>query len=141
MSNSSVKPLPPLPPPAPSGCNDLIARITNAIIRQEGAPSTSTNPGNLRACPWLKGPWAEVNGFWLPVSRATGIAGLAQVVALHIAEGDSLEGFISGRPGYPGFAPEKDHNEPETYIRNVMQWAKIPNSTSPLQEFMSANLP
>lgn len=110
--------------------NDLIQRLVAAIIRQEGAPATSTNPGNLRGAPWLPKPWPMQNGFWLPVSRSTGVAGLAHVVALHVAEGDSLEKFISG------YAPSSDHNDTAAYIANVQKWASIPDTTTPLREFL-----
>ena len=96
--------------------NDLIQRIVAAIIRQEGEPADSVNPGNLRAAPWLH-PSSDqpyiVNGFWVPASRAEGVAGLAHVVALHIAEGDSLTTFISG------YAPPGDGNATAIYIENV----------------------
>ena len=110
--------------------NDLIQRIVAAIIRQEGAKPDSTNPGNLRGAPWLSGPKAFQNGFWLPVTRAQGVAGLAHVVALHIAEGDSLTTFIGK------YAPSADHNNTVAYIANVSKWAGIPDTISPLQEFL-----
>jgi len=143
---------------------DLIERIVSAIIRQEGAKTDSTNPGNLRDCPWFPiltkngKPWIppladpkpafvryypdtrDANGeteyvefrggFWIPRTRAEGVAGLAHVVALHIAQGDSLEKFIST------YAPSADHNNTSAYIAHVQEWASIPNSTSPLQEFL-----
>ena len=110
--------------------NDLIQRIVAAIIRQEGAKADSTNPGNLRGAQWLSGPKAFQNGFWLPVTRAQGVAGLAHVVALHIAQGDSLTTFISK------YAPSADHNNTAEYIANVSKWAGIPDTISPLQEFL-----
>jgi len=157
-------------------CNTLITRITNAIIRQEGALPTSTNPGNLRDCPWFPilmkdgKPWippladpkpefiryypdsedsaGEVEyvlftprGFWIPRTRAEGIAGIAHVVGLHVAEGDTLTGFIAGRPGYPGFAPKADGNDPVTYIRNVSLWAQIPDATRPMSNYITGSTP
>jgi len=73
---------------------DLIQRIVEAIIRQEGMPSNWTNPGNLRAAPWLSNPVIH-NGFWIPVSRSQGIAGIAHCVALRIAMGENLAQLIS----------------------------------------------
>jgi hypothetical protein len=109
--------------------NDLIQRIVNAIIRQEGMSPTYFNPGNLRGAPWLKNP-KIVNGFWIPVSRAQGIAGAAHVVALHIAEGNSLTQLIEI------WAPSSDGNNTGAYIANVLNWAKIPNATDPLYSFI-----
>ena len=74
--------------------NKLIQRIVNAQIRQEDEPPTALNPGNLRGAPWLTNPVIE-NGFWVPGSRAEGVAGLAHEVALHIAEGQSLTQYLT----------------------------------------------
>ena len=109
--------------------NDLITRLVNAIIRQEGMSPTYCNPGNLRAAPWLKNP-KIVNGFWIPVSRAQGIAGAAHVVALHIAEGNSLTQLIEI------WAPESDANDTPSYIADVKEWAKIPDENAPLYTFI-----
>ncbi len=116
--------------------NDLIQRIVNAMIRQEGMPSNYANPLNCRAAPWLSAPLIQ-NGFWKPVSRAVGIAGGAHVVALHISQGNSLTDFIAGHPGvYGGFAPGSDHNDPATYIKNVSEWAEVPDVLLPLWNFI-----
>lgn len=112
--------------------NDLIQRIVNAIIRQEGMPADFHNPGNLRGCPWLPKPWPMQNGFWLPVTRAQGVAGAAHVVALRIAEGENLTTLISA------WAPASDGNATAAYIANVKAWANIPNEFQPLQEFIEA---
>jgi hypothetical protein len=94
-------------------------------------PAVYNNPGNLRACPWLS-PIGQVivNGYWRPTSRAVGVAGAAHVVALHIAEGNSLEQLISI------WAPPSDHNNTEAYIANVKEWAGIPDATVPLWNFI-----
>jgi hypothetical protein len=110
--------------------NDLIQRLVNAIIRQEGMGADYHNPGNLRGCPWLPKPWPMQNGFWLPVSRAQGVAGAAHVVALHIAEGDNLTKLITI------WAPPTDGNNTARYIGNVKAWANIPDEFLPLQEFI-----
>lgn len=111
--------------------NNLIQLITNAMIREEGMGPTYTNPGNLRGAPWryLDFPTIAnggiINGFWKPASREMGIAGLAHVVALHVAQGNTIRDFIAGHPGvYAGFAPGADHNKPDEYIKNVIQWVK-----------------
>ena len=128
--------------------NDLITRIVNAVIRQEGEADTAHNPMNLRAAPWLppgQPIWLDggskrrelLGAFWYPSSRAEGVAGGAHVVSLHIAQGNSLTDFIAGHPGvYAGFAPGADHNDPATYIANVQQWAGIPDATAPLWNFI-----
>jgi hypothetical protein len=116
--------------------NDLIQRIVNAVIRQEGMTPDFPNPGNLRGAPWLTAPLI-IGGFWRPVSRAMGIAGLAHLVALHIAEGNTLADFIAGHPGiYAGFAPGGDHNDPVAYVANVKNWAEIPSENEPLWNFI-----
>lgn len=110
--------------------NDLIQRLVAAIIQQEGEPTDALNPGNLRAAPWLSAKQPTRNGFWLPASRAQGMAGLAHVVALHIAEGQSLTQFISG------YAPSSDNNNTAAYIANVKQWAAIPDENAPLMSYL-----
>lgn len=115
--------------------NDLIQRITNAIFRQEGMGPDHANPGNLRAAPWLKGTeygviTASASGFWVPTSRAQGIAGAAHVVALHIAEGNSLRQLISI------WAPASDGNNTEQYIANIKEWAGIPDANLPLWNYI-----
>ena len=110
---------------------DLIQRITLAIFRQEGHDQEFTNPGSLRAAPWLTNP-IIVNGFWEPYTRMQGVAGAAHVVALHIAEGQSLRQFITG------YAPPGDNNNTEAYIKNVSEWGAIPNVDVPLWTYMEA---
>jgi len=97
--------------------NDLIQRLVEAIFRQEGMGPTHSNPGNLRAAPWLAKP-TIVKGFWHPASRAEGVAGAAHVVALHIARGDSLAQLIEV------WAPPSENNTAQ-YITNVAKWAQI----------------
>ena len=110
--------------------NDLIQRITNAIFRQEGMPADYPNPGNLRQAPWSTR--AIVNGgFWKPTSRAEGVSGAAHVVALAIARGKSLEQLISQ------WAPPNE-NKTATYIKNVKEWAAIPDEKAPLWEYLAA---
>lgn len=129
--------------------NNLIERLVNAILRQEGESPASPNPGNLRAAPWLHGTEygkiiAMAGGFWVPTSRAQGVAGAAHVVALHVAQGDTLEQLIGGRKAdpehgvveYAGWAPEADHNKTAQYIANVALWAGIPNTKLPLWNFI-----
>ena len=116
--------------------NDLVQRIVNAMIRQEGMSADYANPMNLRGAPWLSAPLIQ-NGFWKPVSRAVGVAGGAHLVALHIAQGNSLTDFIAGHPGvYAGFAPGADNNNTVTYIADVKQWAGIPDETLPLWNYI-----
>ena len=109
--------------------NDLIQRLVNAIIRQEGMSSTYPNPGNLRTAPWLSNPKLK-NGFWEPASRNEGVAGVAHVVALHIAEGNTLCELIAN------FAPQKDGNDTTRYILNVKMWAEILDENLPLYNFI-----
>ena len=116
---------------------ELIQRITEAIFRQEGEPAIALNPGNLRGAPWLSHPLIDSHGFWVPVNRQAGIAGAAHLVALHVAQGNTLTDFIAGHPGvYGGFAPGADHNKPAVYIANVKEWANIPNENVPLWNFI-----
>jgi len=119
--------------------NDLIQRIVNAIFREEGAPPTAFNPGNIRpvyvknaagvlvpTIPWLHGTVRVLNGFWLPDSRAQGIAGAAHCVALRIAEGQTLAQTLSA------WAPPSDGNNTAAYIANVKQWTGIADENVPL---------
>jgi hypothetical protein len=107
---------------------NLIERIVAAIFRQEGMPADDPNPGNLRGAPWLKSP-VICNRFWVPASRAEGIAGAAHVVALHIAEGNSLYELILD------WAPPSQNNTTQ-YIANVKEWAAIPDDTVPLWNYL-----
>lgn len=109
--------------------NDLIQRIVAAHIRQEGTPPNNTNPGNIRNPPWRTNP-VMIRGFWQPATRAEGIAGLAHVVALHIAEGQTLTQYITG------YAPPSDGNDTAAYIQNVKEWAAIPDENQPLWNFL-----
>lgn len=109
--------------------NDLIQRIVNAQIRQEGAAPDSTNPLNLRGAPWLPNPLIAA-GFWKPATRAEGIAGGAHQIALNIARGYSLARHIST------FAPSSDGNDTAAYIANVKEWAAIPDENAPLWNFI-----
>ncbi len=88
------------------------------------------NPGNLRAAPWLSHA-TILNNFWLPSSRQQGIAGAAHVVALHIAEGNSLRQLISL------WAPPSDHNNTEAYIADVAKWAVIGDVNVPLYTYLT----
>ena len=108
---------------------DIIQRITEAIIRQEGMKPDSKNPGNLRGAPWFSKPTIE-NGFWVPPSREAGVAGIAHVVALRIAMGQSLTQLISS------WAPSSDGNDTNAYITNVQKWCEIPSVTEPLWNFV-----
>lgn len=104
---------------------ELIGKLTDAIGRQEGMGPLYANPGNLRAAPWLKN--VDTNkGFWVPKNRREGLAGLAHVIALHIAMGHSLRQFISS------YAPPSDHNDTEAYIRHVSAWTGIPDNANPM---------
>ena len=117
---------------------DLIQRVVAAIIRQEGEPEWAVNPGNLRGAPWLlTKPVIDDKNFWKPTTRAEGIAGLAHLFALHLAQGNTLRDFIAGHPGiYAGFAPGADHNDDAAYIAHVQEWAAIPNADQILYELL-----
>ena len=112
--------------------NDLIERIVNAIIRQEGMPPDCFNPGNLRAAPWRPHP-TITNGFWVPASREEGIAGAAHEVALRIARGESLLELISA------WAPASDNNKTAQYVENVQQWAQIQNKNVTLWNYLGVD--
>jgi hypothetical protein len=115
--------------------NDLIQRLVNAIFRQEGMPADFKNPGNLRGAPWLEKPnISAATNFWLPESRAEGVAGAAHVIALRIAEGESLRTLISA------WAPPSDGNATELYIQHVKEWASIPDENVPLWSFLETSV-
>lgn len=113
--------------------NNLIERITEAIFRQEGMKPDYPNPGNLRSAPWLHAP-KIVNNFWVPDSRAMGEAGAAHCVALRIAMGQSLRQLISA------WAPPVE-NATEAYIKNVAEWAAIPDIDVPLYTYLVDKIP
>jgi hypothetical protein len=125
---------------------DLIQRLAEAIFRQEGMGEEHTNPGNLRDCPWFPvrnagkmdryypgtSPLQFVQyeqGFWKPRSRPEGVAGAVHVIALRIAQGESLRQLISA------WAPPSE-NDTEAYISNVKNWARIPDDCVPLWSFL-----
>lgn len=108
---------------------DLITRLTLAIFRQEGEPPTALNPGNLRFAPWLLHPVIR-DGFWVPGSRAEGVAGAVHCVALRVAEGQSLRQLVTA------WAPPQDHNKTEKYIANVKEWAKVPDENVALYMYL-----
>ena len=134
--------------------NDLIQRIVNAIFRQEGMPADYVNPGNLRDCPWFPithmpiaymskppklgpvrsypdgTPVIVADGYWKPRTRAEGIAGAAHVVALHIAEGNTLAQLIAI------WAPPRGNNPTAAYTANVKEWAGIPDENQPLWNYL-----
>jgi len=125
----------------------LLDSLCSAIIREEGRPADDTNPGDLRDCPWFSFPsegaaallafrvypgGAKVaykrlaSGlFWSPRTRAEGIAGLCHVAALHVAELNDLKTFVYI------FAPPSENNS-ATYLKNVMEWTGIEDSSVPL---------
>jgi hypothetical protein len=126
----------------------LLDSLCSAIIREEGRPADDTNPGDLRDCPWfpafvIPATAARVGGrgypdgskvaykalssgkFWNPRTRAEGIAGLCHVAALHVAELNDLKTFVYI------FAPPSENNS-ATYLKNVMEWTGIEDSSVPL---------
>jgi len=107
---------------------NLIERISNAILRQEGMGASYKNPGNLRGAPWLARP-EITNGFWVPITRMQGVAGMAHVVALDIARGQSLRQLITA------WAPPSE-NDTAKYVANVQEWAEIPNVDAPLWTYL-----
>lgn len=112
---------------------NLIERISNAILRQEGESPTHPNPGNLRSAAWVVKP-KIVNSFWVPTSRAQGVAGVVHVVALRVARGESLRQLITA------WAPPYDGNNTELYIRNVSKWAGIVDVDTPLWNLLEIQL-
>lgn len=115
--------------PAPDSPTDLISRIASAIFRQEGMAADYPNPGNLRGAPWLSRVTLR-NGFWVPGSRAEGVAGAMHLIALRIAEGQTLTQLISA------WAPPSDGNQTQVYIEHVKEWAAIPDENTPLWNYL-----
>lgn len=108
---------------------DLISNIVAAIIRQEGRKSDETNPGNLRAAPWLTNVPMSGN-FWRPDSRAEGVAGIYHCIALMVAEHYTLSQVIYR------WAPPQDGNATMTYINNVKTWCGIADEHVPLFRYL-----
>jgi hypothetical protein len=129
----------------------LVDTIKAAIYRQEGMDPDATNPGNLRDCPWFPGqPPLVSNGqvvsrrkypdgtpvlyvitksgvFWRPPTRVMGDCGAGHVIALHIAECNSLATLIENV-----WAPASDGNASAIYLANVMAWCNINSANAPL---------
>jgi hypothetical protein len=108
----------------------LLDALAAAIMREEGMSADYTNPGNLRAAPWLKNPTLHA-GFWRPLSRAEGIAGIYHVAALHVAELQDLQAFIYI------WAPPSENNSAK-YLANVMSWTGITDASKPLYLLIQA---
>jgi hypothetical protein len=121
-------------------CDSIVA----AIVREEGRPPDDTNPGDLRDCPWFRRNPIHITGrlypdgtvvafkslgaegsFWNPRSRAEGLAGAFHVVALHVAELNSLAQLIAD------WAPPNE-NKTSAYLQNVMRWTGITDASVPL---------
>lgn len=143
--------------------SDLVERIVNAIVRQEGRPPDDVNPGDLRDPVWFPGHPPTISDgvvtshrtyydgskvgyrlqigtgepFWVPSSREAGIAGLTHIVSLHLAEGDSLSELIQGSGHYAGFAPSRDGNQTAEYIAHIVEWAGLPDATQPMWNFLT----
>ena len=126
-------------------CDSIVA----AIVREEGRPLTDTNPGDLRDCPWFPRNPVHVTGrlyldgtavafkslgtegqFWNPRSRAEGLAGAFHVVALHVAELNSLAQLIVD------WAPPNE-NRTLLYLQNVQKWTGITDASVPLASLIS----
>ena len=107
---------------------DLIQRLVESILRQEGMGPGAVNPGNLRCAPWKINPVIR-GGFWQPSCRAEGLAGVAHCVALRIAEGQSLAQLISA------WAPASENNT-AAYLKNVKSWAGIQSENQPLWDYL-----
>jgi hypothetical protein len=109
----------------------LLDALANAIIRQEGRSETDTNPGDLRAAPWLAAGLAHYKllagsgQFWNPLTRVEGIAGIYHVAMLHIAALNSLSQFVYI------WAPPSENNS-EAYLKNVQDWTGITDASVPL---------
>jgi len=107
-------------------CDSIVA----AIFREEGMPANYTNPGNLRACPWLPPGQPVSGGFWHPSTRTIGEAGAFHVVALHVAELNSLAQLIVD------WAPPNE-NRTLLYLQNVQKWTGITDASVPLASLIS----
>ena len=69
--------------------------------------------------------------FWNPRTRAEGLAGLYHVAALHVAELNGLKTFAWI------FAPPSQNNS-AAYLKNVMEWTGIEDSSVPLYALVAA---
>lgn len=119
-----------------SSYGQLLDALAAAIIRQEGRGPLDTNPGDLRAAPWLAAGlqhFKQLHGsgtFWNPVSRAQGVAGIYHVAMLHIAELQNLQQFVFI------WAPPSENNSAK-YLANVQEWTGISDASKPLYELVS----
>ncbi|HXR75137.1 MAG TPA: hypothetical protein VN737_04120 [Bryobacteraceae bacterium] len=107
----------------------LVDALSNAIAKFEAGDKAdpvsrrNNNPGNLR---WW-GNYPVVNGYAKFPDWETGMEALRQQVRTNVfGRGLNLEQFFGGKPEvYPGFAPAKDENDPESYANTIGKWLGI----------------
>lgn len=112
--------------------SELVARMAEAIAREEGfyAPGSTpakrnNNPGDLR--PWPKCPLPTSNGFIVFPSLEAGWEQLYAQIRLNIRRGLTLREFFAGKAGvYAGYAPAADSNRPHEYAELVGERIGIP---------------
>jgi hypothetical protein len=103
-----------------TGLGDLTSSLANAIAQFEGynVPNSvaqrNNNPGNLRSGPGQIG--TDSNGYAIFPDAQTGFAALDNQVNLNISRGLTLQQFIGGGNGYPGYAPSADNNNVSNYV-------------------------
>lgn len=119
-----------------SSYGQLLDALAKAIIRQEGRGPFDTNPGDLRAAPWLAAGLVNFKhlhgsgGFWNPSTRAEGVAGIYHVAMLHIAELQNVQQFVFI------WAPPSENNS-AAYLAHVQEWTGITDATKPLYLLVS----
>lgn len=109
------------------GTTDLTIAIAQAIYQMEGSgPATlatrNNNPGNLRSG---VGQTGTSGGFAVFPSMQAGWNALYNQIDLNISRGLTLQQFFAGGPGYAGYAPSSDSNDPTHYANFVAQQVGI----------------
>lgn len=110
-----------------------IDSLAQAIARFEGfqiagsVAARNNNPGNLRSGPGQTG--TDASGYAIFPDVATGWAALDNQVQTNVNRGLTLQQFFAGGPGYAGYAPSADSNDPTNYANTVAGWLGIdPNA-------------
>lgn len=142
---------------------EIVLRITQAIIRQEGEPITALNPGNLRDCPWCELKRAPASAglppgsIGIPLERVysdgttvryelrggrgrfwiprSRAEGIFGII--HVVSLHAVEGD-NLRKLITRWAPPEDHNATAEYVAHVAEWAAVPDPDAPLMNFLDA---
>jgi hypothetical protein len=112
---------------------ETLGELVKAIAHEEGffdcgdapnRPQRNNNPGDLRACSgftWVGQIGIDEKGFCIFDTIENGWRALTVDVGNHAAHWpeQTIGQFIGGAPGWGGYAPASDHNDPVGYARVI----------------------